>query len=115
MWAIETIITSLYLVHYQSHGQIVPRRNSTPSFLHWRTKSTPLFCTCVQIVPHQFEHADKLVPRYLVHADKEYPVDLSSIHDVMIGFVLHVTTDFYYIRSYAYTHCTYIGSRDEGV
>ena len=28
-----------------SHRQMVPRRNSTPSFLHWRTNSTPLFCT----------------------------------------------------------------------
>jgi len=44
-------------------GQIVPRRNSTPSFLHMRTNSTPSICTCGQIVPDGFSHADK---QYLV-------------------------------------------------
>jgi len=63
-----------------------------------RTNCTPSIWTRGQIVP-----------RHFVHADKEYPVDLSSIHDVMTGFVSHVTIDFYYIRSYAYTNWCCVG------
>jgi len=40
-------------------GQKVTRRNSTPSFLHMRTNSTPSICTCGQIVPYGFSRADK--------------------------------------------------------
>ena len=68
--------------HIIYRPKIVPRRNSTPSFLHWRENSTPLFCTCGQIVPRRFEHR-QIVPRRFVHVDKEYSVDLWSIHDVM--------------------------------
>jgi len=46
-------------------GQIVPRTNSTPSFLHMRTNSTPLICTGGQTVPRRF-----------AHADIQYPIDL---------------------------------------
>ena len=48
-----------------SHGQIVPRTNSTPSFLHMRTHSTPSICTGGQTVPRRF-----------AQADKQYPIDL---------------------------------------
>jgi len=43
-------------------GQIVPRTNSTPSFLHMWTNSTPSICTCGQIVPRRFSHVDKQYP-----------------------------------------------------
>jgi len=43
-------------------GQLVPRTNSTPSIMHMRTTSTPSICTCGQIVPRRFSHADKQYP-----------------------------------------------------
>jgi len=52
---IEPSVTYLTWL-YTSHGQIVPRTNSTQSFLHMRTNSTPSIWTRRQIVPHIFSH-----------------------------------------------------------
>jgi len=90
------IIIDLDVVRQLGTGQIVPRTNNTPSFLHMRTNSTPSICTSGQIVPHRFSHADKqypidfhmrtnstpwfctsgqIVPHRFSHADKQYPID----------------------------------------
>jgi len=65
---VETIDRSTVQGEYsmtseRGSGQIVPRTNSTPSFLHTRTNSTPSICTGGQIVPRRFVQADKQYPK----------------------------------------------------
>jgi len=73
-------------------GQIVPRRNSTSSFLHMRTNSTPSICTCGQIVPHGFSHADKQYPVFSHRRTNSTPS--VGIHGTWTVPILHDPLSF---------------------